>query len=166
MIFKTKQWKLFKLCKLKKTIDKYYRVKENNGKLVSCEMKIYAQVCLNNYVYTEWTWYSKWCFNKRNKSTFTVSSEGRLRRSELVRVFFSPGLAGLQTMWRYKDGSFCILVKMLQIFNPKFEDNRILFTIIVKLFYFKILWYILRPPKFIQIGALPTLCWSANNAHK
>lgn len=55
MIFKTKQWKFVKLCKLKKTIHKYYRVKENNGKLVSCEMKIYAQVCLNNYVYTEWT---------------------------------------------------------------------------------------------------------------
>lgn len=53
MNFKTKQWKLFKIYKLKKTIYKYYRVKVNDGKLVSSEIKIYAQVCLNNYVYTE-----------------------------------------------------------------------------------------------------------------
>lgn len=86
-------------------------------------------MCWNNYVYTKWALYSKWCFSIRNKSAQcwlrplhsaycshrTVVKTGvgqhvHHQRSKLGLELF-PGLARLQAMWCNGNGLFCNVVK-------------------------------------------------------
>lgn len=54
-------------------------------------------------------------------------------------IFLSSGLARLQTMWHYSNGSFCNLVKMHQTFNPiQKHIHNFTFTNLCYTFHFKI----------------------------